>query len=190
MRRRLVLAAGFGLACGGFGRRGDDVEVCGNGEDDDDNGLTDCDDALCMAECMNDDDTALIDDTGDGPSTDGIWRPRDDIQVVFEDDVVRVRVDDSRATTVYFGMAETGFGNTGWYGEDCLVNGCHAFEPPVTELDYASGPGDVELGVSTLLTDEADVTFLVYLAGGPNNGSCYIWGDDPGYYDGENCDEL
>jgi hypothetical protein len=53
--------------------------------------------------------------------------------------------------------------------------------------DDGDGAGD-----AFTATDEDRLTYIVFIADGDNPGTnlCYVWGDDPSYYDSSSCEEL
>ena len=99
---------------------------------------------------------------------------------------------------IVWGMAETGAGTSGWYGEDCLPGDdrspgydvCHDAWPAVDRLrclQHVADPDSVAANLTTLLSDAlpqaANITY--YMATG---GTCYVWGNDPAYYSGLGCE--
>lgn len=131
--------------------------------------------------------------------------PATDITVSWSAQSVTVSLTNTDATGFYLGMAETASGTAGWYGEDCLDNDCHQATGLTLTLSSVNSLGDIVPGSTTLFDDDGDgagdaftsgdedrLTYLVQTIGGtdPGDAACYIWGDDPTYYSGENCTEL
>ena len=86
----------------------------------------------------------------------------------------------------FFGMAETGAGDAGWYGEDCLSDGsiCHELYDSLY-LTAVFSVGDVSSSSTTLLAAyESTVTYAFW--GLDDDGSyddmVNCGGDDCGYY--------
>jgi len=89
-----------------------------------------------------------------------------------------------------FGLAETGNGENGWYGEDCVPgekNGLDACHPIPAEgmlmlRDVATIP-EVAEGTDSLLgeAEKDGVTFVVIRSTDENQG-CWTWGHNPQYY--------
>ncbi len=91
----------------------------------------------------------------------------------------------------WFGLAETGDGELGWYGEDCIEDPgddadygyelCHPFSGNDLTLGNVDTVGELVEGETTLFYDAllGDVTF--YLAT-EDEALCWVWGDDPDWY--------
>ena len=135
------------------------------------------------------------------------FTPRDDLAFDWSpgDDTGSLTIDitHSDAEGFYLGLAETSAGGAGWYGEDCRDNLCHHFTAMSGSLAYVHTTFDMEPGVTTLFNngtngagdvfaeDGSDrLTYLVQLAGGPYDAFCYVWGDDPSYYDSYGCEDF
>ena len=87
-----------------------------------------------------------------------------------------------------FGLAETSFGDSGWYGEDCIVGICHPVINGTNTLTSVhpdmggSGPDGVSSGSTTLFHGgiHANITYAVFDA--ITDYCVYCSGDDCGYY--------
>jgi hypothetical protein len=132
------------------------------------------------------------------------WDPSQDLSLVWDpvDDggQVHLNITNSGATYVYLGFAETAAGSGGRYNEDCLYRyypaTCHyAYGTPTIDLDYVEDSSLVYGGSTTLFDGGSDgeydayrangndrLTYYVRIYGGPNDGTCVVWGDDPNYY--------
>jgi len=89
-----------------------------------------------------------------------------------------------------FGLAETGNGENGWYGEDCVpgvkngLDACHPIpENGMLMLADVATPAEVAPGMATLLGEglSSGVTYVVIRATEENQG-CWTWGHNPQYY--------
>jgi hypothetical protein len=91
-----------------------------------------------------------------------------------------------------FGMAETGAGPAGWYGEDCFAGTppyflCHPVDGAGIALPSVhpeiGGPGlpFVYEAESTLFYDIHGADITVYLRGWDSD-ACWTFGEDPSYY--------
>ncbi len=92
-----------------------------------------------------------------------------------------------------FGMAETGAGAGGWYGEDCLDGDggyviCHSAAATGVRLNRVSEKFEVVSGQTTLLDENQAPKITYYL--GDDAGNCWVWGDDITYYQDEDCGEI
>jgi hypothetical protein len=113
--------------------------------------------------------------------------------VLFTTDSSRVWIElqGAQRGSWWFGMAETGDGDAGWYGEDCIDDPaddadygyefCHPFDGDALALRRGYDVSDVISGEVTLFYDALldDVTF--YLAT-DDETICWVWGDDPDWY--------
>lgn len=101
-----------------------------------------------------------------------------------------------------FGMAETGVGDLGWFGESCIPGEepygypdygfdiCHTLNPTGGKVTYTSNINDVDDGY-TLFTDViAAAGNITYFLERHDDGACFVWGDDPAYYDELGCELL
>jgi hypothetical protein len=153
-----------------------------------------------------DSDSDADSDTDTDSDADTDFDPRTDI-IVDWDPVdsgghVSVEVVNSGAAGWYLGLAETAAGDGGWYGEDCADNLCHtstqtsatiAYTESVSQVGNARtlfDGGNDGLGDAFHTNGSDRLTYLLQLSGGPLDGDCYIWGDDPSYYAGQGCQAL
>lgn len=94
-------------------------------------------------------------------------------------------------TRWYFGMAETGAQEFGWYGEDCFRGSdphahCHPVSGATLHLVHEPDPTRIVDGSSTLMITGLDLTY--YLE--DSRGNCWTWGGDYGYYSVLGCHTL
>lgn len=99
-----------------------------------------------------------------------------------------------------FGMAETRAGDVGWYGESCIPGDepygysdygydiCHELGSTGGRIERVYTTGDLE-GGTTLFSDTTSIN-LTYFLERLDDGACFVWGDDPAYYDELGCVEL
>ena len=98
----------------------------------------------------------------------------------------------------WFGMAQTQ-GDDPWTGEDCVygyetaagttLSYCHYAGDAGMFLTYGGDPNALESG-STAFADSSVAGQLTYVLASETTGRCYVWGDDPSYYDGLGCELL
>jgi hypothetical protein len=100
-------------------------------------------------------------------------------------------------TSFKLGLAETGAGEAGWYGEDCLPGAqanfdlCHTFGSPdgaaLISLLPVGSPDAVVPGETTLLSKEmaAGITWVIIDA--DDETKCWVGGHDVTYYADLNC---
>lgn len=102
-----------------------------------------------------------------------------------------------------FGMAETGAGRDGWYGETCIdgdepdglddygYDVCHSLNASGGEVESVYPNVSSVRDGSTLFNedigDSGDLTYALFATSGSD---CWVWGDDPSYYDDFGCSEL
>jgi hypothetical protein len=97
------------------------------------------------------------------------------------------------ASTYKFGIAETGAGANGWYGEDCLpgessgYDYCHTFDTDGGLLFTADTPAEVEEGSSTLVDVPLTPNLTFVIIDGDDPTKCWVTGNDPTYYDSLGC---
>ncbi|MES2642270.1 MAG: hypothetical protein V4850_22490 [Myxococcota bacterium] len=148
----------------------------------------------------DDNDNGVNPDAGEGHF--GSDRGRDDdcdgevdevptVEFTTDDYRVWMYLANTQPGSWWFGMAETGVGTDGWYGEDCIDDPadhadygyevCHPFEATDLTLLRVSSLDDIVAGEATLFYDALlpDVTF--YLAT-EDEALCWVWGDDPDWY--------
>jgi len=169
--------------------------------------------AFVLAACQpgGESDTAAVVETDSCPDDQldcGDWMGVNEIHVTWEpgegdsSHVVTIAVDDTDATGLQLGLAETAAGESGWYGEDCLTQGCHQFSGTTGVLTYVNSVEAVDNdhtlfnngqdGFGDVFTadDEDRLTYMLQLDGGTDDGQCFVWGDDPAYYATAGCTEL
>ena len=96
---------------------------------------------------------------------------------------VQPRAEDGSYT---LGLAETGSGANGWYGEDCLegasggVDVCHPVYPEgLLDLSHAESVAEVDDFHTLLAGDMAPAITYVLRS---DSGGCWTWGHDTAYY--------
>jgi hypothetical protein len=98
----------------------------------------------------------------------------------------------------WFGMAETRGCSDCWTGEDCVygytysggsLNYCHDAGDTGTGLTYGGDATALSAG-TTLFPDSSFESTVTYYLESQADFSCWVWGDDPSYYDGLGCDQL
>jgi len=120
---------------------------------------------------------------GDVPPT---APPAPELSAVWTATNVTVTLHTSAENGPYqLGLAETGNGAMGWYGEDCTEdNACHPVPANgvLTLTDVAMIP-EVMPGSTTLLAEgmSMGVTYVVIRDTAENQG-CWTWGHNPQYY--------
>lgn len=96
----------------------------------------------------------------------------------------------------FLGLAETGAGGDGWYGEDCGEgNACHPAGASGVTLTSVhpdcdgGGIDDIVAGSTTLFYQdlEAGLTYVVVDAA---TGECWAWGQDVNYYAAAGCTAI
>lgn len=153
----------------------------------------------CTHDCNRHHDSDTY-DYGDSTSIDEEPPPDLSITAAWSNEGVELELLNSPDTTYYFGMAETGAGQDGWYGEDCVdstetggYNRCHsagengAFWASSTLDEFRDDTKD-DL---TLFTDSiAAGGGITYVLATSDGSACWTWGDDPRYYGDYDCYEL
>ena len=165
--------------------------------------------ALVLLACL--DDPLAWDSSDSGPAGDG--RDTADccydcfpMQVDAEDDAVVVRILGCPDYAAWlFGMAESGAGAAGWYGESCIegpephgmddqgFDYCHqlvAGEALVLTLADPYAPENVVENETTLFTRAMLEQATFVIATVDETGPCYVWGDDNSYYSGYGCSAM
>ena len=186
------------LALGAFSTMG--LMACDVEEDKGDAGL-DCGDAGA-AECTSDDagvescvcpgGTGGAGGTGGvGGSTGGAEPPADPtVSLAWDGDNIVLKVVTSAENGPYlFGLAETGNGDMGWYGEDCIDGVrndhdiCHEV-PANGELTLVKSPiGEIETEGKTLVGAAlAPGLTYVLIRDTEDNAGCWTWGHNTTFY--------
>lgn len=128
-------------------------------------------------------------DTGGG----GTQGPRTQVSVEWDSSGCTLSISRSDVTRWDVGMAETGNGERGWYGEDCVDGDCHHgdrtggyWQTVTTVEDYM----DCGQGSCTLLS-QSTASGITYLLVADDDSECYVWGDDASCYSdaGYDCPE-
>ena len=85
----------------------------------------------------------------------------------------------------YFSLAQTGAGESGWYGEDCLGEDsvCHEIASDMLSLACVAAVGDVEASVATLHCDHEATTTWAFWGGEGWETVVASGGDDPSYFE-------
>lgn len=103
----------------------------------------------------------------------------------------------------WFGMAETTQCTDCWTGEDCLYGYetgdgavyvyCHDIEDSGATLTYGGNLAELVPGTTVFQNNSLDGRITYLLESDPEyggDGSCWVWGQDPSYYDGMLCGQL
>lgn len=133
----------------------------------DDSGTT-CDSAECEgdADSDTDADTGLLDFT-----------------VTWDGTGALVSISNDSASVTHFGIAETGKGMAGWYGEDCYAGSsgqqfCHPMPPTGGYLPSIDGIAELDDGHTLLTASSAiDLTYVVIA-----DDECVTKGQETAYY--------
>ena len=134
----------------------------------------DCDSGGC--------DTGIEDTDPGDPSVSISWP---------NDSTLTVTVTDLAAGV--FGMAQTGAGNEGWYGEDCVTGShCHAVIEGTNSLtsvhpDVGGGGIDDVVSSSTTLLHGGLASEVTYAVWDISDVCVHCSGDDCGYYSDSGC---
>lgn len=164
-----------------------------------DNGA-DCDDTRDDAWPGADEAANGEDDDCDGEVDEGVVLEVS-VEVVWDRDGATVTITGG-VGAFDFGMAETGAGDLGWFGESCIPGDepggypdyeydvCHTLAKGGGTLTHVGKVADVEDGL-TLFTDViASLDHLTYVLLDHTTDACWVWGHDPSYYDDFDCTEL
>ena len=126
--------------------------------------------------------------TAEAPLIEIFWEGMG-ANVANDEDELTVTIDDGEETHTYlFGMAETGSGDEGWYGEDCLpgeINGkdvCHPVGEEGAVLSSVSRPGSVNDENTLLWKALHDAGKVTYVVVQEDTDDCWAFGHDPTYY--------
>jgi hypothetical protein len=165
-----------------------------------DNGA-DCDDANVDVHPGAEERANGKDDDCDGEIDEGITVADLEISLAWSRSGVKITL--TNGSGAYdFGMAETGVGDPGWYGESCVLG-----EEPWGMPDYGydvchtlSSTGGTVIGVrnvsdvadgTTIFTESIhDAGNITYVLFSESTGDCWAWGHDASYYDEFGCAEL
>lgn len=98
-------------------------------------------------------------------------------------------VDGAENGPYLFGLAETGLGQAGWYGEDCIeglsggVDVCHSVpESGMLDLVHVGSVDEVTDGQTLLSEDSALGLTYVLIRDTEESLGCWTWGHDPAFY--------
>ena len=162
----------------------DDYDQDGDGADSSDYGGDDC----------NDNSTAIpADEVWDGIDNDcdGCI---DEVGAAFSfhpddagDSVMVITLTDADPHEVWMGLAETGLGGEGWYGEDCLVGtaNCHTLDTAGGSYTVVDDTADVRLGSTTYFSeDRLQNSAAVFW---DTLGRCTAMGEGADYYASAGC---
>lgn len=98
-----------------------------------------------------------------------------------------------------FGMAETGAGAPGWYGESCIPGDepwgyddygyeiCHSLSSTggfVPSVDFSN------VGTNQTLFESAHAPDITYFVGAVGSADCWVFGENPSYYSDFGCESL
>ena len=181
----------------GFG--GDAIVSCDPPDSYADNGA-DCDDddpnTHPGAEELNDN----VDNDCDDEIDEGIDTTPFSASVSWSSAGVDVTITGT-ASSYEFGMAETGAGDLGWFGETCIwgsepwgyddygVDVCHSLGSSGGFIvSVYPDLGDVETNAT--LFPQSLSNNITYFIGDNASTDCWVFGDDPGYYSEFGCDTL
>ncbi len=151
----------------------------------------------CTENCGRDTDRGYSRDSAPDDSLDTADRdeePPPDLNITtkWSDEGVELDLDNATSDDFYFGMAETGAAEDGWYGEDCVeetesygYNRCHAarkgggFWETASLDDFANDDADRRTLFTDTLAAAGAITYVLMATDSPE---CWTWGDDPAYY--------
>ena len=186
----------------GYGDIEDAEQACDRPTDFVDNGA-DCDDEDADVYPGADERANGEDDNCDGTEDEGLptVATLDSVTVSWDASGVTVAVAGS-ASGWSLGIAETGAGELGWFGETCFAGDepwgyddygwdvCHSLRPTGGRLDGVHTPSDVVDGQTLFNKTLADIGNLTYILLSDDASACWTWGDDPTYYDDFGCTTL
>ena len=184
----------------GYGRNGDSAYMC-----PDEPGFSDetgdCDDTDATIHPGATDTRDGIDQDCDGEYDEDAGPNMIEVTVDWSSRGIELTIKGS-PSSYDFGMAETGAGSLGWYGETCIPGDepggvedygydlCHYMDGTGGSLPSVTSIGDVS-DENTLFNetigDRGDIT---YILADIATLDCWVWGDDPSYYADYACTEL
>jgi hypothetical protein len=136
-----------------------------------------------------DQDSATPHEEEDGSMDDGSDADADadadpSFSVTWTGYSIEAVVTDGDPSGYYLSLAETGAGDAGWYGEDCISSGsiCHEVLDSLS-LACSSSVGDVESSVATLLCSVESGTSWAFWGGDDWATVVASGGHDPSYFD-------
>jgi hypothetical protein len=176
------------------------VEACEPPDDTVDNGA-DCDDADADAHPGAEERGNGADDDCDGEVDEGVTVDPLSVVLTWSNRGVVVEIENGSGR-YDFGMAETGVGEVGWFGESCVIGEepldredygydiCHGLTATGGEIVHVDNINDADDG-STLFTEEIhDRGNITYVLFDDSGAECWVWGDDVRYYEDFGCTEL
>jgi hypothetical protein len=162
-----------------------------------DNGA-DCDDSDAAVHPGADERANGVDDDCDGDVDEGTTRPDVTFTASWSARGLDLRIANGSGDYL-LGMAETGVGDVGWYGESCIIGSqprgmedygydvCHTLSATGGFVEYVGDLGDVGDG-STIFTETiaaaGNITYAVFAQ---SSADCWVWGDDVSYYAAFGC---
>ncbi len=161
------------------------ILACAGADDDassaDDSGSANCGFTGC--------DTSADADTDSDADSDA-----DDLDftVIFDANGALISIRGNRASVTHFGIAETGAGRSGWYGEDCYAGSsgqqfCHPMPPTGGYLTAVDGIDELDDQHTLFVASTAVGLTYVVIA----DDDCVTTGEDTDYYvSGLGCSEL
>lgn len=183
----------------GYGDPAESEPACDRPSGFVDNGA-DCDDADADVHPGADERANGEDDDCDGSTDEGLptVATLDSFTVSWSSDGAVVSVVGSAAGWS-FGMAETGVGDVGWFGESCISGDepwgypdygydvCHTLRKTGGTLDSVHTLGDVADGQTLFTNTIAETGNITYILLSDDASACWVMGDDPTYYDDFGC---
>lgn len=130
-------------------------------------------------------------DMGMGGDTGGAEPPADPtVSLAWDGDNIELKVVTSAENGPYlFGLAETGNGDAGWYGEDCIdgisndTDVCHSVpENGELTLVHVAAPADVVDGKTLVNAGLADGLTYVLIRDTAEFQGCWTWGHNTSFY--------
>jgi hypothetical protein len=160
------------------------------------------------ADCDDDDSTAYpgapevsdgVDNDCDGSVDEDGGDPVTTIDLSWSGSGLRVTISGS-AARYEIGMAETGAGSSGWYGESCIPGSepysyndygydvCHSLSSSGGDIDTVSSLSDVRDGQTLFSpTFSPDLTYFI---ADPGSSDCWVSGDDINYFADFSCEPF
>ena len=143
------------------------------------------------------------DDDCDGATDEGLDPPVEfSVALTWNADGITVAIEGGTGPYT-LGMAETGAGAAGWFGESCITGEepwgyddyeydvCHDLGKTGGSLVGVYSIGEVVAGSTTLFNVTiSDAGKLTYILTEPSGAACWAWGDDVSYYGDFGCAKL
>ena len=175
----------------GFGDPDSELRSCDQPDDWVTNG-DDCDDDAASVHPGAEETANDLDDNCDDQIDEGL--PTFSVEVVWDEGGVTVTIDGD-ASGWDFGMAETGPGSTGWFGESCIPGEepwgyddhgrdiCHPISATKGFIPSVYPEIDLVSQLSTLFNQEigesGDLTYVLFAT---DSSDCWVWGNAVDYY--------